>query len=232
MWNHLRYTVDGVRPIIYITENGCDVPKENEMTLAVALEDTFRIDYYRLYLAELERAIGDGVDIRGYFAWSLMDNFEWADGFKNRFGLYYIDYTDSSLPRYPKSSSFWYTQYVKDHVSYGSNALVPDETSSNLRKKPPGKGGKGDTDKNKDKGGHSSGSKGGGPGDNKGPVRPTDDDYTQHPDGGVENVNSPQYRQRKRMEAVTIYGGWMDYLNAALGSNHGASTFGPEGMLS
>jgi hypothetical protein len=171
-----------------------------------------------------------------------MDNFEWADGFKNRFGLYYIDYTDSSLPRYPKSSSFWYTQYVKDHVSYGSNASLPVEGSSNLRNHPPGKGGKGDKDKNKnknkgkekgkEKGGHGSADKGGGSGDNKGPVRPTDDDYTQDPDGGVENVNSPQYRQRKRMEAVTIYGGWVDYLNAALGSNHGASTFGPEGMLS
>ena len=49
MWNSLRYTVNGVRPIMYITENGCDVPKENEMTLTVALDDAFRIDYYRYF---------------------------------------------------------------------------------------------------------------------------------------------------------------------------------------
>jgi beta-glucosidase len=76
MWNHFRYTVDGKRPVIYITENGCDVPGENDMTLDTVLDDTFRIEYYRLYLLEMERAMSDGVDIRGYYAWSLMDNYE------------------------------------------------------------------------------------------------------------------------------------------------------------
>jgi hypothetical protein len=87
-----------------------------------------------------------------------------------------VDYKDLNLPRYPKKSAQWYTQYVKDHVSYGSLA---EETSSNLRHRPPGKGGKGDKPS---KGGDSG--EGGG-GDNKGPVRPTDDDYTVDPNGGI-----------------------------------------------
>ena len=76
MWNDNRYTVNGVSPVIYITENGCDIPMENEMSLEVALNDVFRINYYELYLLEMERAIRDGVDIRGYYAWSLLDNYE------------------------------------------------------------------------------------------------------------------------------------------------------------
>ena len=76
MWNDNRYTVNGVSPVIYITENGCDIPMENDMSLEVALNDVFRINYYELYLLEMERAISDGVDIRGYYAWSLLDNYE------------------------------------------------------------------------------------------------------------------------------------------------------------
>ena len=76
MWNHFRYTVDGKHPVMYITENGCDVPFENDMSIEMALEDTFRVEYYRRYLQQMERAMGDGADIRGYYAWSLLDNFE------------------------------------------------------------------------------------------------------------------------------------------------------------
>ena len=76
MWNDNRYTVNGISPVIYITENGCDIPMENDMSLEVALNDVFRINYYELYLLEMERAIRDGVDIRGYYAWSLLDNYE------------------------------------------------------------------------------------------------------------------------------------------------------------
>ena len=76
MWNSNRYTINGKKPIIYITENGCDVPHETEMKRENALKDTFRIEYYRTYLLEMERAMSDGADVRGYYAWSLMDNFE------------------------------------------------------------------------------------------------------------------------------------------------------------
>ena len=78
MWNHNRYMVNNIRPIIYITENGCDVPFENDMTIAVALEDDFRVDYYRSYLEQMERAMADGADIRGFYAWSLLDNYEYV----------------------------------------------------------------------------------------------------------------------------------------------------------
>lgn len=76
MWNYNRYKINGISPIFYITENGCDIPKENDMTLEVALNDEFRINYYQLYLVQMERAILNGVDIRGYYAWSLLDNYE------------------------------------------------------------------------------------------------------------------------------------------------------------
>jgi beta-glucosidase len=66
-----------------VTENGVDVPGESEMSLELALNDTFRISYYSDYLANVKLAIEeDGVDVRGYFAWSLLDNFEWTDGFE------------------------------------------------------------------------------------------------------------------------------------------------------
>ena len=78
MWNHFRYTVNGKHPTMYITENGVDVPFETEMSIEKALDDTFRVDYYRSYLQEMDRAIKDGVDIRGYYAWSLLDNFEYV----------------------------------------------------------------------------------------------------------------------------------------------------------
>lgn len=91
MWNHNRYTVNNKRPVIYITENGCDVPYENDMTIGVALEDTFRVDYYQSYLQQMERAMAEGVDIRGFYAWSLLDNYEYV--------------TASSLPSPPHALS-------------------------------------------------------------------------------------------------------------------------------
>ena len=51
----------------------------------------------------------------GYFAWSLMDNFEWADGYSKRFGLHYVDYQSVNLTRYPKQSAKWFTDYIKTH---------------------------------------------------------------------------------------------------------------------
>ena len=57
----------------------------------------------------------DGVDVRGYFAWSLLDNFEWADGFSKRFGLFRVNYTDPHRHRSPKSSAFFYREYITQH---------------------------------------------------------------------------------------------------------------------
>jgi len=98
-------------PPIYITENGVSVPNENNMPLQDALHDQFRIDFYSQYISNVSLAISEGVDVRGYFAWSLMDNFEWADGYSVRFGLHYVDYKDN-LKRYPKDSAKWYSRFI------------------------------------------------------------------------------------------------------------------------
>jgi len=93
---------------IYITENGCsygDGPNSEGK-----INDTRRIEYYHSHLTELKRAIEDGVPCSGYFAWSLMDNFEWAQGFSQRFGLIWVDF--ETLERIPKESYYWYKKYI------------------------------------------------------------------------------------------------------------------------
>ncbi len=93
---------------IYITENGCGAA--DEMTAAGEVLDTDRIMYLRAYLAQLQRATAEGVPVRGYFLWSLMDNFEWVDGYGNRFGLVYVDY--ATQKRTPKLSASFYRQTI------------------------------------------------------------------------------------------------------------------------
>ena len=65
------------------------------------------------YLREFKKAAADGVDLRGYFAWSLMDNFEWAEGYDKRFGLVYVDY--QTQQRIPKDSFYWYADVIKNN---------------------------------------------------------------------------------------------------------------------
>ena len=74
------------------------------------VRDPARIDFLGRYLAELRRAAKDGVDVRGYFQWSFMDNFEWAQGYKYRFGLVHCDF--QTLARTPKDSFDWYKRVV------------------------------------------------------------------------------------------------------------------------
>ena len=93
---------------IYITENGCsygDGPNSEGK-----INDIRRIEYYRSHLTELKRAIEDGAPCRGYFAWSLMDNFEWGQGFSQRFGLVWVDF--ETLERIPKDSYYWYKKFI------------------------------------------------------------------------------------------------------------------------
>jgi beta-glucosidase len=94
---------------IYITENGCssaDIPAEDG-----TVYDTDRVMYLRNYLSHLQRATAEGVPVHGYFLWSLMDNFEWADGYTNRFGIHYVDYTTQKLT--PKLSAQFYREVIK-----------------------------------------------------------------------------------------------------------------------
>lgn len=96
---------------IYITESGCAC---NDMiNLSGKILDYDRIDYHMRHLIEIHRAMRDGVDVRGYYVWSLMDNFEWALGNKARFGLIHIDYTTQK--RTVKQSGYWYKQLIEQN---------------------------------------------------------------------------------------------------------------------
>lgn len=112
-WNSERY---GNPPII-VTENGCDILGESLLPLTEALNDTFRVNYLKTYIEQLDKARMNGMRIFGYFVWSLMDNFEWADGYNSRFGLYHVDYSSKDLTRYPKLSSLWYRARISDSAS-------------------------------------------------------------------------------------------------------------------
>jgi beta-glucosidase len=95
-------------PVIYLTENGvayADGPDADGR-----ITDTRRIEFMRDHLESAHRAIADGIPLRGYFAWSLLDNFEWGHGYKKRFGLFWVDY--ETQRRLPKDSSFWYREVV------------------------------------------------------------------------------------------------------------------------
>uniref|UniRef100_J3LYU7 4-hydroxy-7-methoxy-3-oxo-3,4-dihydro-2H-1,4-benzoxazin-2-yl glucosidebeta-D-glucosidase n=1 Tax=Oryza brachyantha TaxID=4533 RepID=J3LYU7_ORYBR len=88
-------------PTIYITENGVDEVNNKTMPLKESLNDDTRVEYHHKHLQSLLRAMRDGANVRGYFAWSLLDNFEWADGYTLQFGINYVDYNDGlkSSPR-------------------------------------------------------------------------------------------------------------------------------------
>lgn len=105
----VRLKADYGSPPILITENGCaidDTPGPDG-----AVHDPRRIEFLRTHLAAVEEAIARGVDVRGYFAWSLMDNFEWAAGYRPRFGITYVDF--ETQERIPKDSARWYADVVR-----------------------------------------------------------------------------------------------------------------------
>ncbi|XP_072172255.1 cytosolic beta-glucosidase-like isoform X1 [Diadema setosum] len=96
---------------IYITENGVSEPDEE-----LGKDDILRSKYFTAYINEALKASRiDGVNLRGYFAWSLMDNFEWTRGYGDRFGLFGVDFNDPAKTRKPKSSSRTYAKIVRDN---------------------------------------------------------------------------------------------------------------------
>jgi beta-glucosidase len=104
-------------PPIYITENGCAY---DDPVVAGRCADPRRIDYLDLHLRAIKDAIDAGVDVRGYYQWSLMDNFEWALGYDKRFGIVHIDF--DTLERTPKDSAYWYRDVIN------RNGLAPFES--------------------------------------------------------------------------------------------------------
>lgn len=111
----MRITRDYNRPVIEITESGCAFNEGPDSTGEI--RDPRRIDYHRQYLAGLAHAIGEGADVRGYHAWSLIDNFEWAEGFSQRFGLAYVDFKTER--RTIKNSGRWYAEVAAKNTLPG-----------------------------------------------------------------------------------------------------------------
>jgi beta-glucosidase len=95
---------------IYITENGAS--SADEVAHDGQVYDTDRTMYLRNYLTELQRAVREGVPVHGYFLWSLLDNYEWADGYEKRFGIVYVDFATEK--RTPKLSASFYKQVIRD----------------------------------------------------------------------------------------------------------------------
>ncbi|XP_077243951.1 beta-glucosidase 44-like isoform X1 [Tasmannia lanceolata] len=96
-------------PTMILSENGMDDP--GNVTLPVGLHDTTRVNFYKSYLIELKKAIDDGANMIGYFAWSLLDNFEWRSGYTSRFGIVYVDF--KTLKRHPKMSAYWFRELLR-----------------------------------------------------------------------------------------------------------------------
>ena len=106
MWIKDRYD----NPPIYITENGCAY---NDKVDGNGVHDQKRIEFYDGYLNACHEAIEQGVNLKGFFAWSLFDNFEWASGYSLRFGINFINY--ETLERIPKDSAMWWKNIVKNN---------------------------------------------------------------------------------------------------------------------
>ena len=103
-WIDKRYD----HPAIFITENGAAFRDECNDGI---VDDVDRIEFYRGYLDAVRQAISEGVNVSGYFAWSFLDNFEWASGYSKRFGLHYVDF--KTLQRIPKASAKWYKEVIR-----------------------------------------------------------------------------------------------------------------------
>jgi beta-glucosidase len=105
----IRHTSELWNPrTIFITENGCSA--EDPRQANGRIEDTDRVMFLRNYLTHLQRAAVEGYPIKGYFLWSLLDNFEWADGYGKRFGIYYVDFKTRKRSR--KLSAEWYREVI------------------------------------------------------------------------------------------------------------------------
>ncbi len=93
---------------VYITENGCAA--DDKLNAAKEVDDTDRLMFVRQYLVAAHRAVSEGWPLRGYFLWSLLDNYEWAEGYTKRFGITYVNY--ETLERIPKLSAKFYREVI------------------------------------------------------------------------------------------------------------------------
>jgi beta-glucosidase len=93
--------------LLYISENGASA---DDPVLNGRIDDADRVMYLRNYIGQFHRAVAEGYPLKGYFLWSLMDNFEWADGYSKRFGIHYVDF--ATQKRTPKLSAAWYKEVI------------------------------------------------------------------------------------------------------------------------
>jgi beta-glucosidase len=107
---------------VVVTESG--MANVDWVSMDGRVHDPQRIDYLRRHLLQIEQAIEDGVDIRGYFVWTLTDNFEWHEGYKLRFGIVYCDFPTGA--RIPKDSAYWYRDVIaSDGASLSRDDYAP-----------------------------------------------------------------------------------------------------------
>ncbi|SEG70896.1 beta-glucosidase [Thermomonospora echinospora] len=111
----LNETYSTSLPPVHITENGCSY--DDRPGPSGTVDDPARIAFLGAHLSSIHRAVDEGIDVRGYFVWSLMDNFEWSEGYHPRFGLVHIDY--ETQRRTPKSSYAWYRDFIARSRSDG-----------------------------------------------------------------------------------------------------------------
>lgn len=104
----VRIQRDYAPPAVYITENGASFPDERHNG---TVDDPARLAFLQDHIQAVGRALEQGVPLKGYFVWSLLDNFEWAYGYSKRFGIVYIDY--ETLERIPKASARWYQKFLQ-----------------------------------------------------------------------------------------------------------------------
>ena len=94
-----------------MTESGATF--DDDVTPSGEVIDLHRREYLRSYLVELHRAVAEGYDVRGFFVWSLLDNFEWAEGYGKRFGIVHVDF--DTQRRTPKLSGRWYSEVIRNN---------------------------------------------------------------------------------------------------------------------
>jgi len=104
LWMDKRYS----HPLIFVTENGMSAYEPDKEH---SIHDDARVEYLEGYIRGFGQALGQGVNLGGYFAWSLLDNFEWQYGFSKRFGIVHVNYT--TLVRTPKSSAEFYSEVIE-----------------------------------------------------------------------------------------------------------------------
>ncbi|GLT98197.1 hypothetical protein SLE2022_157130 [Rubroshorea leprosula] len=111
-------------PTTIITENGMGYVVNSSSTISDFIDDNLRIKYHSVHLSYLSQTIKEGVDVRGYFIWSFLDNFEWGEGYTIRSGITYVDYVNG-LQRYFKNSALWFHNFLKkENIASATNSSL------------------------------------------------------------------------------------------------------------